>query len=173
MAPHFHLPYRFLNEKKNFSIILMEKIQFLVHDSKALSSTSAKTFEEFTEKKETLLHVLNEKFFSRHNPEALVGKGNIGMMKNNHTNHLDFMGSIFFRFNAETFVKTILWVYKTYKAHGFSEKYWPVQLSLFTETYREELSTAAVQEIIPFYEWIIKHHKTFHQLTVENNGMVR
>ncbi len=145
----------------------MDKIQLLIQDSKSLSSTSAKTFEEFTESKELLAHSLNKKFFEKYNAEKLVGKGNVGMMKNNHHNHLDFMGSLFFRYSPETFVKTVIWVYKTYKAHGFSEKYWPALLSLFIEVYQQELSPETAKEIIPFYEWLQKHHKTFHNLTTE------
>lgn len=145
----------------------MDKIQWLIGDSKSLSSTSAKAFEEFTERKEILAHAINKKIFEKYDAEELVGKGNVGMMKNNHTNHLDFMGSLFFRYSPETFVKTVLWVYKTYKAHGFSEKYWPAMLPLFIEVYHEELPSDTAKEIIPFYEWLLKHHKTFLKLTTE------
>ena len=83
-----------------------------------------------------------------------LGAENIEMMKDNHANHVRFIGSMLHAFNAEVLVETVLWVFRAYRSRGFRHTYWAAQLNGWVEILREELSPEAFDEVYPLYEWM-------------------
>lgn len=85
---------------------------------------------------------------------SLIGPDNLLMMQDNHSNHARFIGSILKKFDEEVLTDTILWVFRAYRSHGFSSRYWAAQLNTWIQILNLELSPNAYQEIYPLYEWM-------------------
>jgi hypothetical protein len=87
------------------------------------------------------------------------------MALDNNTNFARFMESMFFDYNHEVFVDTVLWVFRAYRSHGFKTTYWPANLNTWVELLRAELSPKTFEAIYPFYNWLIVNIPIFVKLT--------
>jgi hypothetical protein len=128
---------------------------YLLETASKLKAPSAKSLEEFASKQEKISIEMNEVFCARPDLDKMIGEKNLEMMKDNHRNHCRFMYSIFENYNSEVFVDTILWVFRTYRQHGFQLSYWPAQLDTWLELYKTHLSKPTYSEIEPFYTYIL------------------
>ena len=137
----------------------------LIESASKLKRANTNTVEEYTDKSDMLVAKLNAAMLSLIDINEIVGYDNIGMMKNNHTNHVRFMAAIVEKNNPEVLVDTILWVFNTYINHGFQPKYWEVQLKCWKTILKEELTPVSYKEIIPFYEWIFNNINTIVELS--------
>jgi len=69
--------------------------------------------------KDALLDEINAQMTAHPQIATLIGGNTMSMMQDNHRNHIDFMSTVF-QFNSfELLVKTVPWVYRSYRAHGF------------------------------------------------------
>ncbi len=143
---------------------------YLLTTANQIPSASINTACEYIEKSKRLIARINELMLERSDIENLIGKDNISMMKDNHTNHVRFISSILKYYNAEVLVNTVLWVYKAYPSRGFSDKYWATQLNVWMTILKEELSESGYKEVIPIYEWMQKNIPTFVQLAKEDTN---
>jgi hypothetical protein len=124
--------------------------------------------EEYINKSEQLIAKMNSVMQNRTDIEELVGVGNIDMMKNNHENHVKFIGSILKNYNPKVMVETIIWVFKAYRNHGFTTNYWPIQINTWLSILKDELSSNAYFEIYPYYEWILRNIPLFIKTSGDN-----
>ena len=104
---------------------------------------------------------MNEFLFKREDLSDLIGKNSPEVMENNHENHANFMDSMFRLKSSGTFVKTVLWVYRTYISRGFSPDYFPVELKGWKNAAASRISGDPADIICSFYDLMIKHHKDF------------
>lgn len=90
----------------------------------------------------------------------LEGEENKSMIEDNHINHARFMSSVFAEFQPEVLVETIIWVFRTYRSHGFNLDYWPFQLNQWIEIYKTNLSEKAKMRFILSIIGLLKtnHH---------------
>jgi len=139
----------------------------LLQSAQKLVQPSAASAAEFTAKSETLAAVMNDQFRKRKDLAALVGDQNLDMMLDNHRNHIRFFCSLFVSYNPEVLVETVLWVFRTYRSHGFNLAYWPAQLDTWVEICKSELSASCFSEIYPFYHWMIVNNPVFARLSEE------
>ncbi|MEI6153266.1 MAG: hypothetical protein WCQ90_04185 [Deltaproteobacteria bacterium] len=121
--------------------------------------------QEYAEKREMLASEMNRIMGARPDLELLIGKGNRSMMEDNHRNHARFLESLFFAYNPEVLVETVLWVFRAYRSHGFQLTYWPAQLDTWVEISKRELQAEAYSAIYPFYHWMIIHQPAFVSLS--------
>ena len=142
----------------------------LIKNAAALTPPSKASATEFNEKSERLAAELNEQMSARKDLEALVGTDNTGMMQDNSRNMVRFMGSLLANYNPETFVETVLWVFRAYRSHGFRLTFWSAFIDTFTGILKERMTEEAYKEIYPFYNWIIVHIPAFVQLTDGKDG---
>lgn len=129
-----------------------------------LQQVSQASAAEFSEKRDRLVELLNEKMLSRADLTDMVGAGNVDMMKDNHANHARFLESIFNAQNPEVLVDTVLWVFRAYRSRNFSSTYWAAQLNAWMELYKQELTPVCYQEIYPYYNWMQINIPTFNRL---------
>ena len=133
-----------------------------------LLQVSLNSAEEYQQKADRLITVMNEKMLERLDIESIVGKNNIDMMKDNHANHVRFIASILKNQNADVLVETILWVFRAYRSHGFTTNYWAAQLNTWMIILKEELSPACFNEVYPYYEWMQINIPAFVKISDEN-----
>lgn len=133
-----------------------------------LLQVSLNSAEEYQQKADRLITVMNEKMLERPDLQSLVGKNNIDMMKDNHANHVRFIASILKNQNADVLVETVLWVFRAYRSHGFTTNYWAAQLNTWMIILKEELSPACFNEVYPYYEWMQINIPAFVKISDEN-----
>ena len=133
-----------------------------------LLQVSLNSAEEYQQKADRLITVMNERMLERLDIESIVGKNNIDMMKDNHANHVRFIASILKNQNADVLVETILWVFRAYRSHGFTTNYWAAQLNTWMIILKEELSPACFNEVYPYYEWMQINIPAFVKISDEN-----
>lgn len=128
--------------------------KILIKSAGELRSVSKAAANEYILKSDTLIAEINNRMSNRPDLLPLIGESNIPMMKDNHGNHVRFTGSILKNRNDEVLVETILWVFRAYRNHGFSQGYWAAQLSTWIDILRKALTEDSFEEIYPYYEWM-------------------
>lgn len=137
----------------------------LLESAKKLNQPPLEYAEEFNQNKDKLAAELSKRMSSREDIERLVGTGNASMMEDNSRNLSRFMGSLFMGYNPEVFVETMIWVFRSYRSHGFQLAFWSANVDTYTEIMKEELSPEAYKSIYPFFDWIIVNIPIFTKLT--------
>jgi len=138
---------------------------YLLETARAIKQVDPEVAEEFARHSDELISRINKKMLERPEITNLVGKDNLGMMKDNHANHVRFIASILTHYNPEVFVDTVLWVFRAYRSHGFTSNYWATQLNTWIEILKEVLTKESFNQIYPYYEWMQIHIPIFVKLT--------
>jgi len=110
----------------------------------------------------TLKVKVDDKLLQKSDLTILIGANAINTMLTNHLNHALFMRSIFELKSAKTLVETIIWVYKTYMARGFTHRYFFYELLAWIESI-EELNLA-IPHIKTLYQLMVDKHELFISL---------
>jgi hypothetical protein len=142
--------------------------QHLLDTARKLKPAQEKTAREYRDKADELIAAINKRMLERPEIEDLVGADNLGMMKDNHANHVRFIASILKHYNPDVFVDTVLWVFRAYRSHGFATNYWASQLNTWMEILKETLTPVSYEEVYPYYEWMQVNIPTFVKLTDES-----
>ncbi|MEE4314304.1 MAG: hypothetical protein V2J11_07380 [Desulfofustis sp.] len=137
----------------------------LIADAAQLRQPSAEAAAAFSDKREVLAAAVNRAMAQRPDLEKLVGPAGRLMSEDNNRNFALFMESLWQGYRPEILVDTVLWVFRTYRSHGFAPIYWPANLDTWREHLRVELSAPVFREIGPFYSWLITHIPFFTALT--------
>jgi hypothetical protein len=142
----------------------------LLKSASELIQPPALATQEFSQKKDQLAAMGNQTIAQRLDMEKLVGKGNQEMAEDNNRNFARFMVSLFTEFSPEVLVETVLWVFCSYRSHGFQTIYWAANLDIWVEMIRQELSEESFEAIYPFYNWLIVNIPIFVKLTDDHTS---
>lgn len=143
---------------------MLEKI---IAEAKELPAVSFEAAKKYSEKKEILIAQVNEELKKDPLINQILGKGTLELMFENHANHANFMANVF-RFNQfELLVKTIPWVYRSYKARGFSYDYFLVALQAWSKAVEDHLDNDHVQMINRIYTWMLAKHQEMIKIAQE------
>jgi hypothetical protein len=126
----------------------------LLKTAQELKQVTEEMAHEFSSKKDLLVELMNKKMLDRKDIVEMVGENNIEMMKDNHANHARFLESIFYSFNPDVLVDTVLWVFRAYRSRNFSSTYWAAQLNTWVNIYKENLSEDCFNAVYPYYNWM-------------------
>jgi hypothetical protein len=143
---------------------------YLIETACALKKVQIEAVKEYVDKREFMVGRVNELMVQRSDLFMLIGDDNLEMMKDNHSNHHQFMSSVFEFPNVEVFVETILWVFRTYRSHGFQDSYWTAQLNSWLVVIKQYLSTQAYDQISPYYEWMQINIPLFARISSTNKN---
>jgi hypothetical protein len=138
---------------------------YLLETAKQLPIVSENTHREYCSKSEELIVKMNQLMTEREDILSLVGEKNINMMKDNHANHARFIASILKNFNPHVLVDTVLWVFRSYRSHGFTSNYWAAQLNNWIALFEKNLSPEAYEEVLPYYKWMQINIPTFSDIS--------
>lgn len=117
--------------------------------------------EDYAKNSEAMLEMVNEKLSSREGIAELIGDNSFDMMRDNHENHVRFMTNVFELDNYELMVRTVSWVYRTYKNHGFSYEYFPAELEAWVQAVNQHLGPENAQPIEEVYSFLLDKHSKF------------
>jgi len=139
--------------------------EHLYKSASELRQPPASAAEEFSQKLDQFVVKGNQIISEQHDFEKLVGSKNIYTAETNNHNFARFMNSLFSNYNSEVFVETVLWVFRTYRSHGFQTTYWAVNLDIWINMIRADLSSESFKALHPFYNWLITNIPVFAKLT--------
>ncbi|MDZ7794221.1 MAG: hypothetical protein U5P10_11210 [Spirochaetia bacterium] len=133
-----------------------------IQSAQTLEQPSTEASQEFEAAAEHIANELNKHMTARADLENLIGDiANKAMLEDNSRNFCRFMSANFQSYKPEVFVDTVLWVFRTYRSHGFNISFWPANVDTCVEIIREILSTDSFNEVYPFYKWIIVNIPSF------------
>lgn len=142
-------------------------LERIINEAKKLPAVSLEAARKYNEKKEILIGQVNEKLKNHPLIKEIIGQGSLELMFENHVNHANFMANVF-RFNQlELLAKTIPWVYRSYKARGFSYDYFSVALQAWSEAVEEHLANEHVLMINSIYTWMLAKHGQIIEIVQE------
>lgn len=140
-------------------------LEQLINESKQTLSVTTDATSRYIKMREKLLKDVDSDLTAHPNITELIGGNPISIMYDNHSNHFDFMATVF-RYNSfEMLVRNIPWVYRAYRAHGFSFDYFPVELEAWKKSIEKYLEPQIADEINAVYDWMIKNHNTMIELS--------
>ena len=137
----------------------------LIKSAQALIVPSADARQAFSAHRKEMVAQVNQQMCTRKDIDELVGSAGLGMSEDNNQNFSLFMESLINFFHPEVLVDTVLWVFRTYRAHGFHTSYWPANLNTWQKVLEKNLSNEATREILPFYTWLINSIPIFVKKT--------
>ena len=117
--------------------------------------------ERMLEQLSALAGSLNRRMAARQDLIALIGSGNAELMEVNHSNHFQYIASLALLYDATTMVETVIWVIRTYTAHGFSLRYWDIMLPEASQVLLEHLPPEQFREVQVIYAFISRHFTDF------------
>jgi len=130
----------------------------LIKDVQKSLFVSPRSASQYILKKESLMEYVNTTVLSHPQIVHLIGGNTFSMVRDNHSNHWGFMANVF-QFNSyEMLVRMVPWVYRTYRAHGFSFDYFPLELETWKQAVGKFLDASSADEIITVYDWMLRNH---------------
>jgi len=142
----------------------MNSEQFLAEARKTLH-VGAAAAAEYVEARDAMMEEVNTRMTEHPQISSLIGGNPLSMMYNNHRNHIDFLATVFKFRGFDMLAKTLPWVYHSYRSHGFSFDYFPLELEAWKNAVRKHLPPAAASEINMVYDWMLRHHQTLIDLS--------
>lgn len=143
----------------------MKKMQQLIQDARNLPMISESELAEFESNKAELLNEVNHYLVEKSRLNDLIGNSPVQVMTENNQNHFKFMVSVFNLTNYELLVRTIPWVYQTYISHQFSTEFFPTVLQGWIFAIKKVLKLDKSAKILEVYDWILKHHDSWLELS--------
>jgi methanogenic corrinoid protein MtbC1 len=137
-------------------------------DLGGISPHAAKAYEKAME---GLVNHVNDELEANHDILELIGGNPFDLMRNNHTNHAAFMTTVLKIGSYELLAKTIPWVYRTYRARGFSYDYFPVELAAWKHAIEKILDYGCATEVSKIYDWMIRNHENMISISVSGEGL--
>lgn len=139
--------------------------QYLLESAEKMKVPSAQSIKIFEAQMEDLIECTNQLMSEHPDFVKLIGENNQAMAIKNNTHFARFMVSLFNNYMPEVLVNTVLWGFRTYRAHGFQVAYWSVILNNWILVLKEHLSEKAYREISPFYNWLLINVPVFKKMT--------
>ena len=139
--------------------------QELINTASHLNNFSSQAVTEYSQKRQTLVALINEVMLGRSDITELVGEKNFQMMQDNHSNHAHFVESFMINPDSTVLVDTVLWVFRSYRSRGFHQNYWAAQLNCWMEILKQQLSDDSFNDIYPLYKWFIVNIPAFTDIS--------
>ncbi len=113
---------------------------------------------EYEKARVCLVERVNSELDARTDLYDLIGENNRRLMYDNHENHVALMSVVFSLREYSLLDSAMPWVYRSYRAHGFSYAYFPVVLNAWIDAVYACLGRSAAEEISGVYRWMISRH---------------
>jgi MerR family transcriptional regulator, light-induced transcriptional regulator len=143
----------------------------LIDEIKKVDRISPHAADAYERANDRLIDFVNKELEGNPRLRELIGGNVVDVMRNNHRNHAAFMANVFKIGSYELLVRTIPWVYRAYRARGFSYEYFPVELTAWRQAVAECLDDSNSAEIIGVYNWMVDHHENMIKLSRNAEGL--
>lgn len=142
----------------------------LIESASALRQVNSEVADEYVQVSEMAVAAVNEALLGRPDIIELIGRNNIQMMKDNHSNHARFIASILKHYQPEVLVDTVLWVFRAYRSRGFVSTYWAAQLNAWITVLKSVLQPETYTQIVLYYNWMLINIPQFEAVSEAQDG---
>lgn len=125
---------------------------------RALAPVSPAAADLYEQHMPALIEAVDQALLAHPDLSDLVGGAPHRVMTGNHRNHAAFMLTLFRLNHFPLLLRTVPWVYRTYRKSGFSYDYFPVELDAWHEAVARFLEDDA-HEILAVYTWMRESHE--------------
>lgn len=120
---------------------------------------------EYERRHELLIGEVDRLMSERRDIGELLGNNSLEVMKENHRNHARFMSNVFTLNQFQVFLNTVPWVYRTYRARGFSFAYFPAAFQAWLTALEKYLEPHLARPLGDLYRWLLDRHERLIQLS--------
>lgn len=113
-----------------------------------------------------LVEEVNRLLAARQDIELLIGHNPLSLMEMNHAHHAKFMTTVFRTNSFELLARTVPWVYRVYRARGFSPDYFVIELQTWRDLIERLLPSAEARRLAAVYTWMLTNHEAMIALSV-------
>jgi methanogenic corrinoid protein MtbC1 len=145
-------------------------LEELVDGAKALPLVPAEAAALYAANGDVMVALVNADLQGREDVSRLIGTSPLEVMFANHANHAAFMSNVFSLGQHELLARTLPWVYRSYRAHGFSYDYFPVELESWIQALEGCLPPGKTGEIKTVYRWMLWRHRDVVLLAEAQRG---
>ena len=143
----------------------------LINSLKSIQTVPPDAAKAYEKAKDRLVDYVNKELEANPNVLELIGGNPFSIMRSNHSNHATFLTTVFKIGSYELLARTIPWVYRAYRARGFSYDYFPAELAAWKSGVQKCLDSGYSAEIIEIYDWMINNHENMIQLSISGEGL--
>lgn len=144
--------------------------QTLFDSAEALILPSGNTSESLEMYADICAKELTAVMHDRSELQNLIGEGNEHVMEINHHNHFKYIASLVSLYDPKSFVETVIWVFRTYRAQGFQVDYWRVMLPQAKRVLKKHLTDGEYAEAVIIYDWLFNNISAFATLSEEETS---
>jgi methanogenic corrinoid protein MtbC1 len=134
----------------------------------AVSPDAARAYEQSLQ---MLVKHANDELKTNASILGLIGGNQFHLSRNHHSSLIALITTAFKIGNYELLARSIPWIYRTYRARGFSHDYFLNELAAWKRAVAECLGYVHSAEIITIYDWIVSHHENIIQLSMSGEGL--
>lgn len=149
----------------------MEIFRTTLAEADRLPRVSEAAAATYRQKMNQLAHYVDESLAQHHQLDDLIGNQALQVLYDNHRHHAAFMAAVLSIGRYDLLVKTVIWVYRTYHAHGFPYDYFVFELQAWIKALEGFLGTGEASEIRQVYVWMLTHHRQFVELAESGEGL--
>ncbi len=131
----------------------------LMTEAKHLPAVPPEAAQNYEKHLQVMIDQVNDTLQAHPDIHRLIGYNPLDMMHTNHQNHARFMVNVFKYHTHELLITVVLWVYRTYHAHGFEFDYFPIELTAWRDAVTAHLDPSKTPEIIAVYQWMLDRHQ--------------
>lgn len=146
-------------------------IDNLINSLKDIHAVSLDAAIAYEKAKDRLVDYVNKELETNPKVLDLIGGNPFSIMRNNHSNHSTFLTTVFKIGSYELLARTIPWVYRAYRARGFSYDYFPVELTAWKSGIEKCLDSVYSAQIIEIYVWMINNHENMILFSESGEGL--
>ena len=120
---------------------------------------------EYERSQDMLVTEVNRQLSARGDINKLIGSNSLEVMENNHSNHAKFMVNIFKFQQSHLLLQTLPWVYRSYRARGFSYDYFTVVLEAWLSAVEKYMEPHLAEPLAKVYRWLLDNHEKIIQFS--------
>ncbi|MEW6487041.1 MAG: B12-binding domain-containing protein [Thermodesulfobacteriota bacterium] len=130
----------------------------LVAEALALPPVSPEAAAGYRGAGDVLVRAVDDALAARRDLGDLLGGNPLEVMRANHRNHHRFLSTVLRLGDFELLARILPWVYRAYRAHGFSYDYFPVELRAWAMALEARLPPDHGAALLPAYRWMLRAH---------------
>lgn len=142
-------------------------LEDLVEDAASVPNVPADVAARYRALSDELIARVNASLLARPDFSRLTGANPFEVMCANHAHHAAFLSDVLALGQHRLLARTLPWVYRSYRARGFSFDYFPVELEAWIGAIEACLPPADSAAIVPLYRWMLRRHGQVRALAEE------
>ena len=142
------------------------------YSSDRLFSVSPAAAQAYYDMSDRLVAWVRDELEANADIPALIGGNQRELVRDGLNNHVAFLATVLWQNSSELLVKVVPWMYRVYRARGFSYDYFPIEFAAWKKGVHECLGGPHCVEICNVYDQLMTIHPDNMQRSESNQGLI-